>query len=685
MSQRILVTAALPYANGDIHLGHLVEYCQADMYVRALKGLGEDAFYICANDAHGTPIELNAANKGITPEELVNQFHEKHKRDFATFEVDFDYFGLTHSESNRKVVESVYETLQKAETLEMRSVKGNWCESCQRFLPDRFIKGTCPKCDAQDQYGDVCESCGATYAPTDLKQPQCVLCNELPTQKDSEHVFYKLSSPENVAFLTDWLKSGSLQQDVSNYVYNWVESGLRDWCISRDGPYFGFKIPDIENKFFYVWLDAPLGYVAASTEWGQSRGLSIEDLWQSEDTRIEHIIGKDIVYFHTLFWPSILNSIGYTLPAKIHVHGMLTVGGEKMSKSRGTFINAKTFAEFFEPETLRYYYACKYNSQSDDLDLAFDDFVLRINSELVNKHANLFSRASQFLHKKLDGKLGPLPFTVQEAQEEPDDTNSPANLARRVVSHARNIESLYRNREFSHIIRELNCIADIGNEFMQNQEPWNQLKQDPEQARATCTFCLNVCHALAMYLWPIIPRFAEKGARILGLELTSMNSQLLFQEVNRPIGEMERLFDRIELKTTEKLVAASKQSSSKAAPKKPQENSTESPAQITFKDFQKLELKVGHVLEAEAVPKSKKLLKIQVDIGEENPRQIVSGISPSYQPQDLVGTKVVVVANLAPAKLMGIESQGMILSGENGDLLSLLRIDRDLPPGAQVR
>ena len=685
MSQRLLITAALPYANGDIHIGHLVEYCQTDMYVRALKRLGEDAIYICANDAHGTPIELNAKKKGIPPETLVNQVHQAHKADFERFGVAFDHFGLTHDKSNREVVERVYHTLKDADHLETRSVDGRYCEHDKRFLPDRFIKGTCPKCSAEEQYGDVCEKCGATYAPTDLKSPHCVLCGNTPVTKPSDHIFFKLSSEACVDFLSKWIRSGTLQRDVTNYVSNWIETGLRDWCISRDGPYFGFKIPDHENKYFYVWLDAPLGYVAASTDWGKKNGVSFEELWQSEDTRIEHVIGKDIVYFHTLFWPAILNSVGYTLPSKIHVHGMLTVGGEKMSKSRGTFINASTFAEHFEPEALRYYFACKYSSQSDDLDLSFEDFVTRINSELVNKHANLFSRASQFLWKKIDGKLGDLPFSPDEISTPPGEEKTPLNLARKVFQSGRKIEALYRKREFSQVIREINVIADIGNEFMQSQEPWNQLKANPEEARETCTFCLNICHALAMYLWPIIPTFAEKGARILGVELQHMDAGLLFQERNRPIGDMERLFDRIEISTAEKLVEASRQAAPAQTENPTSSKQASGESQVSFQDFLKLNLQVGHVLAAESIPKSSKLLRLQVDLGEETPRQIVSGIALSYQPEQLIGTKVVVVTNLAPAKIMGVESNGMILSGEDGSHLSLLRLDRDLPPGAHVR
>ncbi len=697
MTSRTLLTAALPYANGSLHLGHLVEYCQADMYIRALKRMGRDALYICADDTHGTPIELNAQRQGIEPLALVSRYHEEHKRDFARFDVAFDNFGLTHSDTNREVVERIYAALGKKGLLEDREMDGIWCNVDKRFLPDRFIRGTCPVCKSVDQYGDVCEVCGSTYSPQELKEPRCALCGTTPVVKKTTHVFFKISRDDMVTFLRKWIDSGTLQSDVANYVRNWVDGGLKDWCITRDGPYFGFGVPDKPGKFFYVWLDAPIGYIASSIEWGKRQGMSFDDalntLWRSSSTRIEHLIGKDIVYFHTLFWPAVLQAAEYTLPSKVHVHGMLTIDGEKMSKSRGTFINAATFAEHVDPQALRYYYACKYGAASDDLDLSFDDFVLRVNGELVNKHANLFSRCTQFLTQKLDGKLGDLPFTAKDAQGEPTGDGSLLDQARRVVQGARKVEQFFANRELGQAMRELSAIADIGNEYMQSAKPWDQLKADPEKARETCTFAANVCHALAMYLWPVVPRFADAGSALLGSKIDRLSSELLFTERQRAIGPQQRLFERIDKAQIEKVVEASKQSlSPKEAPKKTLAAVAATTievaplkATIEYADFEKLDLRVGLVTAAERVPKSKKLLKLMVDLGEEKPRQIVAGLGAVYEPEMLLNTRVVVVANLAPAKLMGIESQGMVLAGGEGESLSVLRVDRDLPPGSGVR
>lgn len=701
MTSRVLVTAALPYANGSLHLGHLVEYCQVDMYVRALKRLGKDALFICADDTHGTPIELNAQRQGIKPEELVNRFHTEHKRDFAKFDVAFDNFGLTHGEHTRKYVADIYGKLRDRGYLEDRDMDGIYCEVDKRFLPDRFIRGTCPVCSSADQYGDVCEVCGSTYTPQELKQPRCAICSTTPVVKKTRHVFFKISKDDLVSFLREWIDSGALQSDVANYVRNWIEGGLKDWCITRDGPYFGFEVPDRPDKFFYVWLDAPIGYIGSSSEWAEKNGIALADLWQSpEKTRVEHVIGKDIVYFHTLFWPAVLKAAGYTLPSKVHVHGMLTVDGEKMSKSRGTFINAAVFAEHVEPQALRYYYACKYSSESGDLDLSFDDFVLRVNGELVNKHANLFSRAAQFVHQKLDGRLGALPFSAADAQAEPTGDGSILDLARQVVAGARRVEKYFENRELGHAMRELSAIADIGNEYMQSAKPWDQLKTDPEAARLTCTFALNVCHALAMYLWPVVPRFSDAAARMLDVKLDRMSSTLLFDLRDRKLGALERLFERIDKKQVDAVVEASKQTLAKTP--EPAAKMTQAVAAglepvttlekfeplkptIEYGDFEKLDLRVGLVKAAERVPKSKKLLKLSVDIGETEPRQIVAGLGAVYAPEMLVGTRVVVVANLAPAKLMGIESQGMVLAGGENMGLAVLRLDRELPPGSIVR
>lgn len=699
MAQRIIVTAGLPYANGSLHLGHLVEYSQADMYVRALRALGEDALYICGADTHGTPIQVNAEKQGIPPLELALRYHREHQRDFARYDIHFDHYSHSHSEANRSLVDDIYRKLCDGGHIYTRDIEGMWDEAAKRFLPDRFIRGTCPVCHTPDQYGDVCENCRSTYTPRDLIEPRSVLSGESPVPRSTKHVFFRLSSDENVQFLRRWTESGALPRDTLNYVRSWLDEGLKDWDISRDAPYFGFEIPDEPGQFFYVWFDAPLCYAATSAEWGEKHGVSFDNLWRNpKATAIEHVIGKDIVYFHTLFWPAVLNAVGMTLPRRVHVHGMLTVDGVKMSKSRGTFIRAEVFANHIDPQALRFYLASKYGSGSEDLDLSLDDFVTRINAELVNKHANLFSRAAQFLHRNLDNRLGDLPFSPDDAQVEAEPQASTAHgplidLARRVIAHARRVETLYRAREFALAMRELAAIADIGNETMQARKPWDEIKNDREAARLTITFALNVCHALAMYLSPIVPRFADAGARILGVKLNGIDSTALFSLRNRKIGAMERLFERITPKTMVRIVEASKENlpDAEASAASAATRGSSKPgarqkagAQIALDDFKRLELRVGRIDSVQAVPKSDRLLKLIIELGEERPRQIISGIAERYAPQELVGAHVVVVANLPVAKIRGVESQGMILAAGDGKELEIVRVGSSLPPGTPV-
>jgi methionyl-tRNA synthetase len=738
MKPRVLITAGLPYANGSLHLGHLLGYCQADMYARALRRLGEQAIYLCGSDAHGTPIELNAKRRGVQPQALVEQVRAEHLQDFARFDVAFDHFGSTHSATNKSLVEKAFAALQAGGEVEEREVLGNYCDTDGRFLPDRFIKGTCPRCRAPEQYGDVCEACGATYSPTELVQPHCVLCGQAPKLRPSQHLFFKLSAKHHEAFLRKFIDSGALQPDVANYVRSWCDGGLRDWCISRDGPYFGFAIPGHPQKFFYVWLDAPFGYMAAAQEYAEKKGLQLRDVW-SEQTRIEHIIGKDIAYFHTLFWPAVLRSLHLPLPSAVHVHGMLTVDGEKMSKSRGTFINAALFAQHVEPQALRYYFASKYSATSEDLDLSLADFMQRINTELVNKHVNLFSRAAQFLHQKLGGTLGDLPFTAAAAQAAPqaaatsaspnappssqagaEDGGAMLHEAQKVVACARRIEQLYRRREFAQVVRELGAMADIGNEWMQANKPWVQLKTSPEAARVTCTFVLNVCHALAMYLWPIVPRLSDAAAKMLGVQLETLDASTLFNLRQRPLGPLQRLFERLEPETLTTLTAAAKAvhtgvvaaapapdaaakgaaaapahaprnaplnrppsalpqarcSAPSVGPHSPPPGGTTAAApQVSYDHFAQLTLRLGTVVACEPIPKSKKLLKLLVDVGEPAPRQIVAGLALAYTPADLLNTQVIVLTNLAPVKLMGCQSCGMVLAAGSGAEVRVLRPD----------
>ena len=708
--QRLLVTAALPYANGAAHMGHLVEYVFADMYVRAQRALGTDAILICASDAHGTPIELNAQKRGVAPEAMVREVREEHQRDFARFGVAFAHFGNTHDRSNELLVQGAYATLKEKGLLVEREQLGTYCPRDQRFLPDRFVKGTCPRCKQADQYGDVCESCGATYGPEDVVEPRCALCGEAPERRPTRHAFFALSRPEQAEFLRRWIDSGTLQEDVANYVRGWVDGGLKDWCITRDAPYFGFPVPDMPNKFFYVWLDAPFGYVSASQGWGEKNGIALPELWRSENTRIEHIIGKDIMYFHTLFWPAVLNATGYSLPAKVHVHGMLTVDGEKMSKSRGTFINARTFADHVEPEILRYYFATKYTPETRDIALSFADMVTRINGELVNKYVNLFSRLGRFVHGRLEGRLGRLPFTQAEAtdselratQHEGWDAHA-LQLARKVVEHARAIEAAYRARDIARVTRELSSIADLGNEEMQAQAPWALVTKDPERARAVCTLVAAVCDVLVSYLWPIVPELSARAAKTFGTEVGRLDANATFGRSDVVLGPFERLLERLEPEALERVVEASKQPD--AADKKKVASKDEAPkthvkapaaagkaastadatATLEFADFAKVQLKVGTVRAAEPVAKSNKLLRLQVDLGEERPRQIMAGIAKHYAPEAMVGRQVVVVANLKPAKIMGQLSEGMVLAGDAPDGGAvLLRPSDELPPGALV-
>lgn len=689
--KRLLVTAALPYANGSLHIGHLIEYILADIYVRAHKAMGVQAHLICANDAHGTPIELNASRQGITPEVLVARYHKEHQEDFARFGVAFDIFDITHSDANRQVVLDAYAALQARGFIEKRPLEGNFCETDARFLPDRFVKGTCPKCQATEQYGDVCERCGATYAPTDLIAPKCVLCGNPPIRKMSEHAFFKLSKPEMSEFLRTWIDAGTLQADVANYVRNWIDGGLKDWCISRDGPYFGFPIPDMDDKYFYVWLDAPFGYVSASENWGKAHGLGLDELWRSDDTRIEHIIGKDIMYFHTLFWPAVLQSIGMNLPSKVHVHGMLTVDGEKMSKSRGTFIRASVFAEHIEPEALRYYNASKYTPESRDIDLSFADFVARVNGELINKHVNLFSRLARFVHARLDGKLEALPFTAEQAHSDtPAEPGSWLALAQRTIALAKEVELAYRGRDIARATRLLSDMADGANEAMQAHEPWKCLPANPQKAQEICSVVAAVAEALIVYLQPIVPQLAEKAARIFAIELQPMHHGRLFQCGARTLAPFERLMERLEAQACTAVVTASQDSS--AAPQadaQTQDDDSKQAAplkpQISIDALAPLDLRVGTIVAAEALPKSKKLLQLQVDLGEAQPRQILAGLAQAYAAEDLLGKQVIVVANLKPAKIMGVQSCGMVLASDGADgLPCILQPAQQQPAGASV-
>jgi methionyl-tRNA synthetase len=537
----ILITSALPYANGSIHLGHLVEYIQTDILVRFLKLTGRDVAYMCADDTHGTPVEVKARQQGVTPEELVGLYHEEHQADFRDFHIEFDCFYTTNSPETQFHSERIFERLRDKGHIVKRPVAQYYCEIDARFLPDRFIRGTCPNCSAVEQYGDVCEVCGTTYNPTDLNDPRCAICGTPPVIRESVHYFFTLSAYES--FLREWISTpGRLQPEIRRFIENWFQEGLRDWDISRDGPYFGFKIPGEENKYFYVWLDAPVGYIATTEKFCRETGRDFNAYWLDSKARIYHVIGKDIVYFHTLFWPAMLKGAEYSLPTRVLVHGFLTINGEKMSKSRGTFINARDYLNHLDPQYLRYYYATKLNSQPDDLDLSLDDFTTRVNAELINKIANLVSRVVPFVNKQFGGCLSQIPTGAEET-------------VRQILERVLLVRGHYEAIDFARAIQEIVAISDIANKYFQEKVPWELMKSDPAAAQAVCTLAVNACRTVTALIKPVLPRFASDVERILRIPELTFDDALAFDLKNHEIGPFERLVERVDPKQVEALIA----------------------------------------------------------------------------------------------------------------------------------
>jgi methionyl-tRNA synthetase len=705
MAERILVTSALPYANGPIHIGHLVEYVQTDIYVRFLRSCGKDVVYFCADDTHGTPIEINAAKQGLKPEEFIGRWYDAHQADFRDFGVSVDYFHSTNSPENKHYAEFIYGKLKERGEIDRRDIEQAYCEQDKRFLPDRFIKGICPNCKAADQYGDACEKCGKAYAPTDLIEPRCALCGTPPVRRHSTHLFFKLSRHE--AFLQETLRQpGFIHPGLANQLQGFFESGLADWDISRDGPYFGFTIPGETDKYFYVWLDAPIGYIATTEKWAQTTGKakSALDFWaEGSDARIIHFIGKDIVYFHALFWPAVLKVAGLKRPDAIKTHGHLTVNGEKMSKSRGTLIPARTYLEHLDPSYLRYFYAANLGPGVEDLDLSLKDFRLRVNGELVNNIGNLANRGlSMLAGAALDKRLAPA------TKEGPGRALVEAALAR-----VPEVREAFEKLEYRNAIRVITEISQSANGFLQTAAPWVKVKTDPEAARADLSDAAEVAYLLGALLSPVIPRvteklFAQLNAPPLTFEALATARYPLLDRA-RAIGTPEPLMPRLEEdrvnailggatpaaaptpepKKEAKGTKGEKKAAEPKAPeaaKAPEARPAEGPpAEIEIGDFAKVELRVGHILAAERVPKADKLLKLTVDLGEGQPRTICSGIAEAFQPEQVQGRKVVVVANLKPRMLRGIESRGMILTaGPGGKNLSLLD-PGDMPPGSEVK
>ena len=680
--RKILVTSALPYANGSIHLGHLVEYIQTDIWVRFQKMQGHECYYVCADDAHGTPIMLRAQSEGITPEQLIKETSQEHQADFTDFSIAFDNFYSTHSPENRFFAETIYNRLNDAGHISKRTISQAYDPEKEMFLPDRFIKGECPKCGAADQYGDNCEVCGATYSPTELKNAVSAVSGAKPVEKDSEHFFFKL--PDFEPMLKKWTASGHLQDEVSNKLQEWFEAGLQEWDISRDKPYFGFEIPGTIDKYFYVWLDAPIGYIASFKNLCDREGIDFDSFWESDSqSELYHFIGKDIIYFHGLFWPAILHGAGFRTPTAIFSHGFLTVDGQKMSKSRGTFIKARTYLDQLNPEYLRYYFAAKLGSGITDLDLNLEDFRLRVNSDLVGKVVNIASRCAGFIKKKFNS-------TLSETVSEPQLFDQFADAAVSIAQH-------YEAREFSRAIREIMALADQANQYIDDKKPWQAIKEEgkEQEVHEVCSMGLNLFRQLMIYLAPVLPIMAEKVADFLNLD--SMNWDDTQQPLTgHKINKFKPLMMRVEDERVQAVVDASKEElkATQTEVQKEPDNSSALNADpigetINFDDFAKIDLRIARIIKAEHIEKADKLLRLTLDLGGET-RNVFAGIKSAYKPEDLEGKLTVMVANLAPRKMSFGISEGMVLAaGPGGKDLWILnpdgKQDSEAQPGMRVK
>jgi methionyl-tRNA synthetase len=669
MTRKLLVTSALPYANGPIHIGHLVEYLQTDIWVRFQKAMGHQCHYFCADDTHGTPVMIRAKSEGITPETLINRVHEEHYRDFCGFEIAFDNYYSTHSEENRLFSEMIYNCALKAGSIVKKEIHQAYDEQEKMWLPDRYIKGTCPRCKAPDQYGDSCDVCGAHYQTTELIDAVSTVSGQPPVLKQSTHYFFRLSDYQDR--LKTLFAEGYVQASVQNKLDEWFEAGLKDWDISRDGPYFGFKIPGEDDKYFYVWLDAPIGYMASCKNWCDANGLDFDTVWNSGEYEICHFIGKDIMYFHALFWPALLFSAGLRRPDKLFVHGFLTVNGQKMSKSKGTFIMASTYLRHLDPQYLRYYYASKLTGDVGDIDLSIDDFVNRVNSDLVGKLANLPSRSGPMLTKKLDGRLGTL------------DAAGKALIDELVAAKAEIIDA-YERLNYAAAIRRIAALADVCNKYVEDHQPWGTIKTDPEGTRTTLTAVINAVKVLAIYLKPVLPTFAAKIEQFLAVdELTFADVETVLE--NKTINEYVRLIERIEKEKVEAMIEESKQAVPQTAAAEP-ENKLDEPLadECTIDDFMKVDLRVARIVKAAAVEGADKLLALELDLGELK-KNVFAGIAKAYKPEDLVGRLVVCVANLKPRKMKFGLSEGMVCaSGPGGAEVFLLSPDSGAKPGQRI-
>lgn len=684
-SRKILITSALPYANGPIHLGHLLEYIQTDIWSRFQKARGHQCYYVCADDAHGTPIMLKAQQQGITPEQMIAQTKIEHMADFAGFGIAFDHYHSTHSDENRYFANLIYQRLNDGGYIKRDTISQLYDPQKEMFLPDRFVKGDCPKCGALDQNGDSCDVCGATYSPTEVKNPRSVVSGATPVLKDSEHYFFDL--PAFAQMLQDWTRSGALQDEMANKLQEWFKDGLQRWDISRDAPYFGFEIPGAPGKFFYVWLDAPIGYLASFKHLCETAGIDFDSYWAPDsDAEVYHFIGKDIIYFHSLFWPAMLHGAGFRKPNAIFAHGFVTVNGAKMSKSRGTFIKARTYLDNLDPEYLRYYFASKLTSGITDLDLNLEDFTQKVNADLVGKVVNIASRCAGFITKRFDSKLS---ASLSEPELFADFINAGDSIAQS-----------YEQREFARAIRDIMALADKANQYIDAKAPWVLVKDDSKQQEAheVCSMGLNLFRVLMHYLKPVLPKMASDSEAFLNTELLWAN----YREplLNHAINPFKALMQRVDplkvqamvdaskenLQPTAEPVAVAKAETAKAEVKVVSGEREPISDTISIDDFAKIDLRVATIVDAKPVEGADKLVQLQLDIGGGETRQVFAGIKAAYAPESLVGRQTVMVANLAPRKMRFGLSEGMVLAaGPGGSDIFLLTPDQGATAGMRVK
>ena len=744
MKRKILVTSALPYANGSIHLGHLVEYIQTDIWVRFQKMQGHECHYVCADDTHGTPIMLRAQAEGITPEALIERVWHEHKADFDGFHVEFDNYYSTNTPETRYYADDIYLKLKAEGLIEVRSVEQYYDPVKEMFLPDRFIKGECPKCHARDQYGDSCEACGSTYSPTDLIEPYSAVSGAKPVRKASDHYFFRLSDPRCHDFLKQWIGDPRhVQNEAANKLNEWLESGLSDWDISRDAPYFGFEIPDAPGKYYYVWLDAPIGYMGSfrnlcdklSATSGRPAETIFNEYWGKDSTaEVYHFIGKDILYFHALFWPAELEHAGYRTPTGVFAHGFLTVNGQKMSKSRGTFITAASYRKHLNPEQLRYYFAAKLNSSIEDIDLSLEDFTARVNSDLIGKYVNIASRSAGFITKRFDGTLCDLNLTPnqisnfasviaeinkkhygQDNYDEKDSRQFIEETYPTFLNWLNNIEALYNEREFGRAIRQIMFAADVANKFVDECKPWELAKLEGKEAHDVlhwvCTMCIQLFRLLTLHLKPILPKLATNVETFLNIAPLQWSDAQALLPAGHAINPYQHLMTRIDPKQVEAMIEenkatlapATEHSPARHAEKQTHAAQATSPSPqpspqrgeganenaiaplVTIDDFMKIDLRIARIVNAEHIEGAEKLLKLTLDIGEEKPRNVFAGIKSAYAPEKLIGRHTVMVANLAPRKMKFGVSEGMVLAAGGDGGLYILSPDEGAKPGMRVK